>query len=393
MTRYISAPEAARQLGVTRQTLYSYVSRGLLQAYEDSDPRRHRYSFDAVSKLGAERRLGRRPKEAAKATLDWGFPVLESKITLIRNGRLFYRGIDVISLARNATVEQVAALLWHLPVEAVLDAEVPGLPPHTATKRASARQPVAPGLLTRFVAATTDEPTALWQTEPRRLAAGCSALTRAMLSCVADAPNGVGPVHEQLATAWRMDRDRADLLRAALILSADHELAASNFTARCIASTGASLRSAVIGALAAQAGPHQGGTTVSRLEALWQSVGDGDTITLLQRHLATDGALPGFGHPLYPDGDPRAAYLLERIVPRLPQAGALMAAVRALTGREPALDFALVALRRYLNLPEGSAFGLFAIGRTLGWIAHALEQRESGVLIRPRAAYTGPEPE
>ena len=72
--------------------------------------------------------------------------------------------------------------------------------------------------------------------------------------------------------------------------------------------------------------------------------------------------------------------------------GALAGAACNLTGRAPNIDFALVALRRGLGLPEGAAFNLFALGRSLGWIAHALEQRETGQLIRPRAVYRGPEP-
>jgi citrate synthase len=392
MTTYVSAQDAARRLGVSRQTLYAYVSRGLLRAYDDSDPRRRCYSLDAVATLAAERRLGRRPKEAAKATLDWGFPVLESALTLIRDGRLYYRGIDALSLARDATVEQVASLLWRLPADAAFGVEGSDTLIRDAAWSRNAQKLDASTLLARFTSVTIDEPIAIGQTSQAQLAEGCAALTRAMLYCVTGTPPDAGPLHETLAKAWRLDLDDFDLVRAALILCADHELAVSNFTARCIASSGASMRAAVIGALAAQSGPRHVGVT-AKVETLWRDLENGHIAASMGRHLAAEGRLPGFGHRLYPNGDPRAAYILERIIPKFPQAGAMIATARALTDVEPTLDFALVALRRCLNLPEGTAFCLFAIARTVGWIAHALEQRESRVLIRPRAAYTGPNPE
>jgi citrate synthase len=335
--------------------------------------------------------LGRRPKEAAKATLDWGFPVLESGITLIRNGRLFFRGVDAVSLARDATVEQVAALLWRLPVENGFGTRSSEMSFRPSTRSPDAGAPDAGALLRRFVAATTDESTAIWQSSPSQLAEGCGTLTRAMLECVTNVRSGTDAMHQSLARAWRLDPDGADLVRAALVLCADHELAASNFTARCIASTKASLCAAVVGALAAQSGPSHVGVT-TRVEAMWRDLGQGDTISAMQNHLGADGKLPGFGHRLYSNGDPRAIYLLEGISLRLPEVRRLVAAAEKLTGHLPTLDFALVALQRGLNLPDGAAFCLFSIGRTVGWIAHALEQRESQGLIRPRAVYTGPEP-
>src|SRR5207253_1146358 len=104
----------------------------------------------------------------------------------------------------------------------------------------------------------------------------------------------------------------------------------------------------------------------------------------------------GFGHPLYPDGDPRARLMLdevERAFPDSRAAGdgrAVTSAGRALLGEHANLDLGLVVMRRALGLPRGSAIVVFALGRTAGWIAHAREQYASDQLIRPRAAYTGP---
>jgi citrate synthase len=104
--------------------------------------------------------------------------------------------------------------------------------------------------------------------------------------------------------------------------------------------------------------------------------------------LARGERIPGFGHPLYPDGDPRAAALLSRLGQRS-HGHRLIEAMQAMTGIAPNIDFALLVLEKRLRLPTGAAFALFAVGRTVGWIAHALEQWREGTLIRPRAVYPG----
>jgi citrate synthase len=105
--------------------------------------------------------------------------------------------------------------------------------------------------------------------------------------------------------------------------------------------------------------------------------------------------LDGFGHPLYLNGDPRAAELIELMRDRYAKSAELTfvldfadAAASAIR-EKPNIDFALAALARVLHLPSGSPLTLFAIGRTVGWIGHAIEQYATGQLIRPRAKYTG----
>ncbi len=393
MTDFLTAAEAAKHLGVSRQTLYAYVSRGLLRAHDGPDPRQRRYDAKAVARLGLARKRGRRPKDVAKAALDWGTPVLESAITLIRDGQLYYRGHDAIVLAQTMNLESAAALLWRLPQAAAFPPDPPPMPPalialsphYTAGPRDEA-------LLPLFAAATEDDPTASWQTDPERLARGCGHLARIMAGVVADIAPMARPIHQQLAAAWRLNQSGADLVRMALVLCADHELNASGFTARCVASTGASARAAVIGGLAALSGGLHGGMT-ARVERFCRGMEHDEIAPNLRRLLAAGDLVPGFGHPLYPDGDVRAAALLARILPRFPRAHDLVRTVETLTGLRPNIDFALVVLRRFLHLPEGAAFGLFALGRIVGWIAHALEQRENGGLIRPRAVYTGVMPD
>jgi len=383
MTGTLTSEEAAARLGVSRQTLYAYVSRGLLRSLEASDPRQSRYEAEAVEHLAQQRRRGRRPKEVARATLNWGLPVLESAITLIHDGRLFYRGADAAVLAADQPFEDVAARLWRLPPDGAF-----GPVPPVSGSIASGGEET---LLTRFAAVSSDDPTAAWRTDPARLAEGCGEIVRLLAACIVGRTPSAEPVHQYLAQAWHLDAEGADLVRMALVLCADHELNASGFTARCIASTGASLRAAVIGGLAALSGGRHGGMT-GLIEGVWRGLDPGRMTSQLRQHLAAGEGLPGFGHPLYPNGDPRAAALLNRMPSRFGDAHAFAAAVADLTGLAPNIDFALVALRRHLRLPEGAAFGLFALGRSAGWIAHAIEQRETRRLIRPRAIYVGEMP-
>ena len=390
MANYLSADEAARRLGVSRSTLYSYVSRGLLRAYAADNPHQRRYSAEAVEQLATGRRRGRRPKEVAKAALDWGMPVLESAITAIEGGRLFYRGRDAIQLARTATLEETAALLWEMPVEAAFPNNVVCLPSSPVPRvELPDRRGIAHRLLAQFAVWGDDDHSAFWQPDDDRLAEGCGALVRVLASLIArDRPDAT-PIHRHLARAYRLNDTGTELIRRALVLCADHELNASSFTVRVIASTGAGLGAALSGGLAALSGGRHGGMT-DRIEALFDAIGDGDPVLYLRRRLDRGEEVPGFGHPLYPGGDPRASAMG---IPHLSsQAEAIQNAMAELTGRKPTLDFALVALRRHLGLPSGLAFSLFALGRATGWIAHALEQRMSGKLIRPRSAYIGPSP-
>jgi len=389
MSRYLNSAEAAARLGVSRQTLYAYVSRGLLRAAPGDRQRASRYLEAEVELLATQRARGRKPKEVAQATLNWGLPVLESAITLIEDGQLFYRGENALDLAASSSVEQVAAHLWQCDANRAFDARAPEAPEFLPALMASLRgQRAEQALLPLFTVASDDAATALWQQSSERCAQGSAALVRLLAACLLGSTPDSGALHEQCARAWGVDAAGADLIRMALVLCADHELNASSFTARCIASTGASLRAGVVGGLAALTGSRHGATT-SRVEALWDELGADDVGVKLRARLERGDDLPGFGHHLYPRGDVRASALLARVVPQHPAWRELVAQGALLVGQRPTLDFALVAVRRHLDLPLGAAFGLFALGRSIGWIAHGLEQRASQSLIRPRAAYTG----
>jgi citrate synthase len=180
-----------------------------------------------------------------------------------------------------------------------------------------------------------------------------------------------------------------------LVLSADHELNVSAFVVRVTASAGADLYACLTAGLCALGGRWHGGMC-DRVEAMVAACPDPRSARRMVRERAARGeALLGFGHPLYPDGDPRAAFMLQR-ARRLGRSDRRVQVMLAIAGLlrasgypEPTTDFGLVALCHALGLPPGSATALFALGRTAGWVAHALEQRSARTLLRPRARYVG----
>ena len=176
-----------------------------------------------------------------------------------------------------------------------------------------------------------------------------------------------------------------------LVLVADHELNASAFAARVAASTGASLSASALAGLATLSGPRHGGATAAVRTFAAEAARLGPRQAIADR-LVEDRVLPGVGHMLYQDEDPRALALLERFTAP-PELAALREAVLAVTGLAPNVDFALMAACVALRLPHDAPFALFSVARCAGWIAHAIEQGQADTLIRPRARYVGPEPE
>jgi citrate synthase len=390
LANYYSAVEAAARLQVSRQTLYAYVSRGLLRAHPGESHRERRYLIAEVNQLAARRSRSRSPVRAVRGALDWGMPVVESSICTIDAGRLYYRGRNVLSLIDTYGAEDVAALLWQCPKQEAF-ASLPPLAAKVPIRRSDPNTPKF--LVCSFAMAGRELPVDSWQAATGRSVRPFGDLVRMLAGCVLRARADTESLRQQCAAAWSLAPKNARLVEAALILCADHELNASSFTVRCIASTAASLHACLLGGLAALSGPRHGGIT-TRVETLWAEVGKATNLdAALRARLERGDDLPGFGHPLYPDGDIRASAILESLHGRRQRWRPIAQAVEQLTGQRPSLDFALVALRRHLQLPVGAAFGIFALGRSIGWIAHALEQRSQGTLIRPRAAYVGLPPE
>jgi citrate synthase len=380
--RWLSAADATASLGVSRQTLYAYVSRGRIGVTAaPDDPRRSLYDAADVRRLAERNRSGRSRRAVAASTISWGEPILVSAITRIQGGRLEYRGKDAIALSGDATLEAVAELLWQ--VETL---------PQPRSHRSWPRARAAAGVAERCIAAMADLAMAgRWTGRVENVLPDAVRVLDRMAWAAAGLPGvtvqpSALPLHDRLASAWGAGPRAADLIRRALVLTADHELNASTYATRVVASTRAPLGACVLAGLTALVGPLHGGMTNELRHLLGDPVVASDPSGAITVRLARGERIPAFGHPLYPDGDPRAAALLSRIQPSA-RARHLIEAMQSMTGILPNIDFALLMLEERLRLPTGAAFAVFAVGRTVGWIAHALEQWQDGTLIRPRAVY------
>jgi citrate synthase len=244
--------------------------------------------------------------------------------------------------------------------------------------------------------AAADDPAA-YDLRPEAVARTGARMLRLMVAA-ASGEDGRG-LAEALRLGWAPEEAGAGaLLDAALVYCADHELPVSTFAARCVASSGASPYAVVTAGLAALGGVKHGGE-IELVEAFLREVEtEGDARAVISGRLRRGERIPGFGHSLYPEGDPRGAGLLSLVAeahptsPAVRLSGAVAAEVLHLMGGRPTVDFALATLARTLALPAGGAIALFGLGRTVGWIGHAIEQYQGDSLIRPRARYTGEQP-
>lgn len=386
---WLSAADATAALGVSRATLYAYVSRGFVRSSpQPGKSRERRYSREDVERLRRRNEERKDPEKAAGRALHWGMPILESGITLIADGKLYYRGEDVAELVKSRSLEEVASLIWTGTFDSDIFAttlhvvaggrSVEGLPFIT---RAQAMLPLVSA---RDTLAVDLRPRAVAQTGWR--------IVNLLASVAAESSDLEETIEGTLQKHWLpRNAGAADILRAALILCADHELNVSSFTARCVASAGSNPYSVALAGLAAIEGTKHGGIS-ARVETMFDELRRArDLKKAIADRLRRGETVDGFGHPLYPNGDPRAAILLKMLPEskELAFARSVAKECEKFLGEKPTIDFALVALARSLKLPPGAPLALFAIGRTIGWIGHAIEQYADNAIIRPRAKYVG----
>lgn len=390
VVEWVDAATATRLLKVSRATLYAYVSRGFVRSEPlPGTSRARRYAREDLERLRLRAEERKNPEKAAQHALRWGVPVLESAITLIADGRLYYRGLDAGTLASDHSLEDVASILWTGSVDPTLF----DTPLHVVAGGQSLANLPFIQRAQSILPLVSASDSLSFDLRPRAVAQTGWRILNLLTSVAADSRELEETIEGTLATAWNVP-EHASLLRAAMILCADHELNVSAFTARCVASAGSNPYAVVLAGLAALDGVKHGGAT-ARVEALWDALRNvrQPRVALAER-LRRGETIDGFGHRLYTDGDPRAALLLG-MLPKSKERSfgdRFVDAAEELTGDAPTVDFALVALSRVLKLPRGSALTLFALGRTIGWIAHAIEQYETNAMIRPRARYVGPAP-
>jgi citrate synthase len=395
MADFLTAAEAARRLGVKPATLYAYVSRGVLSRVRAPDGRASLFGVEEVERL-ARRGRPRRPVGIADITV-------ESAITEITGDSLRFRGLDATSLAVSRTFEEVAELLWtgdFRPTRqpwrarpaalAVARAAQDALP--AGTLPLERLQVIVPAM------AATD-PLRLQLDRPAVLAVGRNIIA-GMVDCLpADGP--AGSDESVAGRLWSRLCDRRPVpgllraLSAALVLLADHELAASTLAVRAAASVRADPYAVVGTGLGAMSGALHGGASLIAETLMAAASGPDDVPRVVAELLRRGERVPGFGHFVYRRGDPRAIALLDlvrRAAPKSTQlavADAMFAEVRQKSLPEPNVDFAIATLARVAGMIRGAGEAIFAVARTAGWIAHALEAYDGPGPLRPRAVYTG----
>jgi citrate synthase len=383
MASWISMAEACSQLGVRPQTVYAYVSRGKLEVMTDpEDTRRSLYRAEDVATLARRKQAGRKHETLATNTLFGSEPSIPTAVSTFIRQRLYYRGQDAVALARTATVEEVAKLLWNAEQDVDFAWKMAA-----ATTKPEARGRVA--AFTRLATlAATGHSTRGRMT--RVLHNECQSLVGQLADAFGAKP-GDAPLHQRFASGWKQPAKVADLFRTAMVLLVDHELTSSAFAARIAASNAASLPACLLTGLTTLAAPLHGDAS-GRVQALFNDVERLGEDHVIAHYLSTGMSLAGFGHHLYPDGDPRAQALLALFEP--PEVIArFIHKVADLTGLQPNIDAALAALAAHLRLPADAVFGLFATARSVGLLAHSLEQLGEAQVIRPRGRYVGPLPE
>jgi citrate synthase len=386
---YLSSVEAAAELSVTPATLYSYVSRGLIR----SNARSRRYLAEDVRAL-KNRRAPAGERNAMYGDAD--LPVLDSAITEITPEGPLYRGTPASLLSERASFENVATMLWNASSsDPFSSANMPSVSSAMAEvwRVSQDSDPVDRAIAVLALAAHADRHSFNRTSEGR--AATAARVVRLVAGAILGRTPSARPAHAEIADAWCKDhKNGAELIRRTLVLLIDHELNASTFTVRCAASTGTSLYDAVIAGLAALRGVRHGGAS-ARGSHFLDSLAKGDARAIIRNRVALGERVPGFGHFLYPKGDPRARVLLgalRRV--RAPQnlVQDIPLWVAEDTGEAPNIDYAIAVLGRYLGLPADFQLSLFAIARSAGWSAHAIEQLQRGTMFRPRARYVGPAP-
>ncbi len=389
----LTTQEVARRLGVKPETVYAYVSRGLLTSRRGPGGRTSTFDPKEVDALAGRQRRG-------------GEEAVRTGITLIDGDRYFYRGVDAIELARRYSYEAVAEWLWkgtlipdtrfHAPDDAVRTAAmaIGALPPHST---------LMDRLRVAIVAAAVADPLRFELAD-----SVVTATARSMIATLVDSLPVLGrdaPAEASLAERlWpRLTRTEPAeqairCLDAALVLLIDHDLAASTLAARVAASARAHPYAVVSAGLGALEGPLHGAASGLAHRMLAESLDDG-AARVVADHLRAGRRIPGLGHRIYPAEDPRTA-LLFSLLEDLPGTEPVLRVARDVVGtvsRERPLhanvDLALAALSVATEMPADAGEVIFAVARTAGWVAHALEEyAERPLRMRPRGQYAGPLP-
>jgi citrate synthase len=396
---WLSAPEASAALGIKAATLYAYVSRALLTRRRRPGSRGSWFDPVEVDRLAARGR-GERPGRLREVRI-------ESAVTTIAGGRYFYRGRDPVALARTASFEQVAEFLWTgilPPAPVTWRPARPAVAVGRAVQAALAPDAVLFDRLPLVAAAIAGVDAFRHDLRPEVVVGTARQLIATLVACLPRRRTGVegdGPLaarlRDRLAT-HAPTRAHVQAMDGALVLLADHELAASTFAVRIAAALRADPYGVVGAGLGVLGGAWHGAVSVAAEALLREMATRGRVDAVIDARLRRGERLPGLGHPLYPAGDPRAPALLALVrraggdARRLRQVEAFLHASAARGLPPPNVDLGLAALAHVLDLVPGAGEVLFAVARMAGWIAHAIEEYARPSTVRPRPVYVGARP-
>ncbi|GGZ99886.1 citrate synthase [Streptomyces purpurascens] len=400
--RRLSTKEAAELLGVKPETVYAYVSRGQLSSRRVTGGRGSTFDAGEVEALARRSR-----RESAGGSGSGGELSVRTRITLIESDRYYFRGVDAVDLAARHTYEEVAEWLWTGRMHpggtftappasvAVARRAVDALPEHAAPTDL---------LRVATIAAATADPLRFDLSEEAVLGTARTLIPTlvAALPLVRPDRRDEGPLAHRLWTRLSgHDADEASLraLDAALALLVDHDLAASTLAVRVAASARAHAYAAVSAGLGVIEGPLHGAASGLAHRLLLDVLDQGDAAPVIADELRAGRRIPGLGHRLYPGEDPRARALFT-LLEQIPRAEPALLAARDIvetTARHAPLhaniDLALAVLTTSCGMPSTAGETIFAVARTAGWIAHALEEYgERPLRMRPSGLYTGPKP-
>ncbi|RYJ19785.1 citrate synthase [Streptomyces sp. L-9-10] len=395
----LTTREAAERLGVKPETVYAYVSRGQLSSRRD--PAGRGSSFDA-GEVDALASKGRREYAAGADAFQ-----IRTGVTLIDTDRYYYRGVDATELARRFHYEEIADWLWTGTLRTGLRCDAPA-EALAAARRAVGALPAHSGPTDRLrvaaIAASVADPLRFDLSRDAVLATA-----RTLIPTLVDALPAVGPPRDgdgllarrlwSRLTAREAGEPGVRALDTALSLLIDHDLAASTLAVRVAASARAHPYAVVSAGLGALEGPLHGAASGLAHRMLTDVLERGSAAAVVADHLRAGRPVPGLGHRLYPRQDPRAEALFA-VLAELPGAGPVLAAAReveATAARRAAahanIDLALAVLSVTAGMPAEAGETVFAVSRTAGWIAHAIEEyAERPLRMRPSGRYNGPRP-
>jgi len=408
---YLTAAEALGILGVRPQTLYAYVSRGWLKSIPQTGRRQRLYCRDDVDRLRTRSRARAGHGAVAAGAMHWGDPIISTAITEITPQGPRYRGYLALDLARKRqSFEGVSELLWTgLRHEEAIRWRLEPLPADVTQLLQATPVPSNDTLLEAFslvvLALGMARGTIAERVQSGNTLPAARQVIQTLTGCFgyASSQGRFVPLQEGESIAEGLARalsispnpENLEALEAILILLADHELSPGTFAAREAASAGSALQPCVVSGMLTTAGVHVG-RLFDRVEDLLTGATSQEELLRQAREMGRRGSTPpGFSHPLYPKGDPRALYMLD-LAQRWPRQIKQLAAIcgfveeaGAKLGLQPRQELGVVTLALAMGLPKRCAGALFVASRTAGWVAHVLEQRLTGSLLRPRARFIG----